>query len=129
MGRSRLPAHIRAMLPLSPATAPKRPTPVSEAISSLSEREFQSYVLEALHRRGWLTFVIPDMRRTNAGWPDVVALHAGRHVMLAWELKGEHTRVTPIQRAVITLLQDIPGVDARIIRPSMWPAVLEDLDR
>lgn len=110
-------------------TATKRPAPVSEAILSLSEREFQSYVLEALHRRGWLTFVIPDMRRTNAGWPDVVAIHTGRPVLLAWELKAEKTRVTPIQRAVITVMQSIAGVDARIIRPSHWPAVLQDLDR
>lgn len=101
--------------------------PLRAVWGAMSEREFQAHVVRSLRRRGWLVFVVPDMRKTLAGLPDLLCLHAGRDVMLAWELKREGGKPTPIQRAILTILDGIPGVDARIVRPSDWPALSEEV--
>ena len=94
-------------------------------LAAMSEREFQTVVVRGLRQRGWLCFIVPDMRKTLAGLPDLLCLHAGRDVMLAWELKTMKGKPTPIQSAVLALLDRIPGVDARIVRPSDWYALSE----
>lgn len=98
-----------------------------EILTAMSERDFQKHVVDALRRRGWLVFIVPDMRKTTAGLPDLLCLHAGHTVLLAWELKRESGKPTPIQRAVLALLGGIPGVDARIVKPSTWPALRDGL--
>ena len=70
-------------------------------------------------------FIVPDMRMTSAGLPDLLCLHAGREVMLAWEIKTERGKPTAIQRAVLAVLEGIPGVDARVVRPSDWRELSE----
>ena len=90
------------------------------ALEALSERDFQAHVVAGLRQRGWLVFVVPDMRKTLAGLPDILAIHAGRDVLLAYELKTMSGRVSPLQRAVIEIMAGIPGIDARVIRPSDW---------
>lgn len=97
--------------------------------ASLSEKQFQAIVVAGLRQRGWLVFVVPDMRKTLAGLPDLLCLHAGRDVLLALELKTVKGKATPIQLAVLELMSRVPGVDARIVRPSDWSAILEELDR
>lgn len=101
--------------------------PLRAVWASMSEREFQRIVVDGLRRRGWLVFVVPDMRKTLAGLPDLLCIHAGRDVLLAWELKRETGKPTPIQRGVLAILDGIPGVDARIVRPSDWPALSEEV--
>ena len=115
--------------PVQGRTAVLRRTAVSPVLKAMTERQFQKQVTDALGKRGWIWWHVPNMRQTTAGLPDIIAIHAGRPVVLAWELKREGGKATPIQQAVINVMQGIPGVDARIIRPSDWAAVLEDLDR
>lgn len=89
-------------------------------LDAMSEREFQKHVRESLEARGWLCFVIPDMRRTRAGWPDILAVLPGHPCLLAWELKTQTGHVRPDQETVLIALSDVPGVDARIVRPRDW---------
>ncbi len=95
----------------------------------MTEKAFQALVLDALRRRGWICFVVPNMRMTTAGLPDILALHVGRPILLALELKKMGGKATSIQKAVIEILSRVSGIEARIVYPNMWPALLEELDR
>lgn len=103
--------------------------PLSAVYGAMSEREFQKHVVDALKQRGWLVFVIPDMRRTLAGWPDLICLKSDWDMMLALELKREKGgRVSAKQREVLTILGHILGVVTRVLRPSEWPPFLAWID-
>lgn len=91
-----------------------------EALSALSERAFQAMVVAGLRERGWLVWVVPNMRMTAAGLPDVVAVHPDRDVCLFWELKTQRGRVRPAQTVALAALARVPGIDARILRPTDW---------
>jgi hypothetical protein len=116
-------------------TAPKRArvvsgaTPAEMALVALSEAQFQRIVRADLERRGYVVWVVPMMKLTTAGLPDVLAWHPARPgVLLAWELKRERDfRVTPKQRAAIDHLATVDGIDARIVRPSDWRALSEEV--
>jgi hypothetical protein len=95
----------------------------SAILASMSEKEFQRAVVKTLKRQGWRVFVVPDMRKTLAGLPDLLAIHARHHILLAWELKATKTRVTDMQLATLATLAFVPGVDARIVRPKDWDAL------
>lgn len=105
-----------------------RKDPLRAVWAALTEREFQSNVVYGLRKRGWRVFIVPDMRRTEAGLPDLICIHANWDLMLALELKSETGRVRPEQRDVMAIMHQIPGVYAQIVRPSEWPGVLEWLD-
>lgn len=103
---------------------------VSAVIDGLSEREFQTWLRAALRDRGWVVYVVPDMRKTLAGLPDLIAIHLGKPGrLLAWELKSTKGRIRPEQRVVIDHLRTVPGVDARIVRPSDWDELIAEADR
>jgi hypothetical protein len=94
---------------------------------SLSEKTFQAQVRKTLESLGWQCFVIPDMRKTLKGWPDLFAIHPDYPRALSWELKSQGGRVLPHQAAVRAIMAALPGVDARILRPSEWPEVRDRL--
>lgn len=125
--------------PLTPSTGRKRPKSTKDTFGSpqgalsavyatMSEREFQKHVVDYLRRQNWVIFHVPNMKMTTAGLPDLLCMGHGRSVMLALELKRETGRVTPAQRDVMQMLDRVPGVVARILRPSMWPDFRDDLD-
>lgn len=68
------------------------------------------------------------MKLTTAGLPDVLAINPGWDLMLAWELKTEAGKVTSAQRAALDTLGRLPGVYARVVRPSEWPALRDWID-
>jgi hypothetical protein len=101
-------------------------TPRDVVLESMSEKAFQKAVVDGLKQRGWLVFVVPDMRMTTAGLPDIIAVAPGR--VLFWELKRERGgRIRPEQQVVIDALPPGSTVDARIVRPSQWAEVEEVL--
>ena len=108
---------------------PKPPPGVSPALLALSERAFQAHVVGSLKARGYLVWTIPDMRKTLAGLPDIIAVHPTRvpRRVHFWELKRVTGKVRPEQEIALAALGDIYGVDARVIRPTNWAATLEDL--
>lgn len=94
------------------------------ALSRLSEREFQRIVRGVLESLGFVVWVVPNMKLTTAGLPDLLFWHPGRPgVLHAWELKTLTGTPTPKQRAALAHLATVPGVDARIVRPPDWPAL------
>lgn len=100
------------------------------ALSALTEAQFQRIVRAHLERRGYVVWVFPIMKRTMAGVPDLTFWHPSRPgVLHAWELKRE-TRyvVSPAQAAAIAHLATVPGIDARIVKPSDWPALRDELE-
>lgn len=101
-------------------TAPQRA--LSVVLGSMSEKQFQRYVVDGLKRRGWIVWVVPDMRRTAAGLPDIIAVHPTQvpRRVLFWELKTMRGRVRPEQKIALAALNDVYGVDARVIRPDDW---------
>lgn len=97
---------------------------------TVSERQFQQVVRKALEDRGFTCWVVPNMKLTVAGLPDILAWHPRLPgLLLALELKRERdARITPAQRAALAHLETVPGIDARILRPSGWRRLLEVLD-
>ena len=109
-------------------------TPVWEAMSEAEFRE--QHVIPGLRQRSFAVWYVPDSRRLEAGLPDIIALGPldgrGPLRLLFLELKRQRKRqgrVRPRQQEVIAYLQQVTGVDARIVRPADWPAVLEEIDR
>jgi hypothetical protein len=93
----------------------------AKAPPALTEAQWQERVVDLATWRGWRCFHVYDSRRSTAGWPDLVMLRGDR--MLAWELKRDTGRATRQQLEWLAALSLIPGVDARVVRPSDWPAV------
>lgn len=120
----------RSYRALEPSTAPKTDEGVSVALLALSEARFQRIVVGYLRLRGWTCWTVPNMRLTTAGLPDVLAWHAGLPgLILALELKRERDyRVTPAQTVALAHLETVPGIDARILRPSGWERLRDTLD-
>lgn len=92
--------------------------------ASLSEKAFQAEIVELARLRGWVEFHQFDSRRSREGWPDLVLIRPPR--VLFWEVKSEHGRATEDQLATLAALQDC-GLEARIVKPSDWASVQEQL--
>lgn len=97
---------------------------------AMTEHELQGFVEDALTNRGYIWWHVVDPRLMRAGLPDIIAVHPTREPrrVLFWELKTMRGKVTDKQAdALRALRRDIPGVDARLVRPSDLTALLEDL--
>ena len=83
--------------------------------SMTTEAAFQVHVVGLLRRYGWKSYHTRDSRRSDPGFPDLVAVRAGR--LLAIELKTLRGRATEEQMAWLTALNEVEQVDAFILRP------------
>ncbi len=108
--------------------------PADAILATMSERDFQRHVVGTLRDCSYAVWVVPDMRKTRAGLPDIVALgpvagpRSGPLRLLFWELKSQRGRVRPEQRNVIEYLQMVAGdIDARIVRPADWVALRDEI--
>lgn len=90
--------------------------------SEVSEAQFQRSVTDALSLFGWLWYHTHDSRRSNKGFPDLVAVRGQR--VLYVELKREDGRVTVEQSTWLQRLKDA-GQSAYVLRPSQMDAFLE----
>ena len=90
----------------------------------MTEKQFQSHLVQYAKNRGWLVYHTYDSRRCEPGFPDLVLV---REVVLYRELKSEKGRVTPAQRkwgdALLTA-----GQDFKIWRPALLPAIYKELN-
>lgn len=108
--------------------APKAPKALSVVVKAISEAAFQRQVKNVLRAFGYVVWTFPIMKRTVAGVPDLTFWSPNRPGRLHfWELKTEKGRVRPEQVAAIAHLATVPGVDARVVRPSEWPALRDQL--
>lgn len=110
--------------------------PVTVA-NALSERSFQSQVIDLAKQAGWSVAHWHDSRRQvrpgvhvgdkdAAGFPDLVICRPPE--LMVVELKAEKGRLSVAQREWLRLL-DLCGVETHVYRPSDWPAVNERLQR
>jgi VRR-NUC domain len=81
-----------------------------------SERDLQAATLELLRRRGWRAYHTFDSRRSEPGFPDIVAVRAG--VLLAIECKTDAGVVSPDQAAWLLEFGRVRIVDAIVLRPA-----------
>ena len=84
-----------------------------------SEAMLQAVVITMAERLGFLTYSIPDSRRTNPGYPDVHIV--GHGVSVYVECKTAKGRVRREQKTWLAELQRA-GIPAMILRP-------KDVDR
>jgi len=90
-----------------------------------TEKQFQAAVVELARLTGWLCFHTLDSRRSEPGFPDLVAIRPPRVLFI--ELKVEKGRLSRAQEHWLKLLRLVPCVEVFVWRPSDWPAVREVL--
>ncbi|MCC7372598.1 MAG: hypothetical protein IT306_29560 [Chloroflexi bacterium] len=92
-----------------------RPDPLVLAAASLTdEAAFQVRVVELLTRHGYSVFHPYDSRRSEPGFPDLIAIRGGR--LLAIELKVGRRRVTDDQARWLRLFDGVREVQALTLR-------------
>ena len=103
---------------------PRVPNSAVDALSGVvTEAQWQNTVVEAAKLFGWWVFHDHDSRRNQAGFPDLVLIRPPRVMFL--ELKRETGKVSKAQKGVLDMLDECPGVEADVARPSNWPALVE----
>ncbi len=93
----------------------------------MSEKQFQSQVLQLAKLSGWLTYHTHDSRRSAPGFPDLVLVKAP--LVLFAELKSARGKLRPEQEAWLEALRGCRTVGARLWRPSDWPEMKETLSK
>jgi len=102
---------------------------LDEVYGTMSERELERHVREALEDRGFVVWHVVDSRMLAAGMPDVMAYGAGLpEMVLLWELKTGSGRLRAAQARALDHLRRVPGLDARVVRPADLPWLLAALD-
>ena len=72
---------------------------------AITEKEFQSQVLEEAATYGWIAYHTYDSRRSQPGFPDMVLSRPDSPVIMA-ELKTENGKVTSAQREWLRNLRE-----------------------
>ena len=88
---------------------------------AMSERDWQTTVVDAARKAGWLTWHSYDSRRSYPGFPDLMMVRGP--MLLALELKTEKGKVTVQQQEWIDALKKVRIVSADIARPHHWPDI------
>lgn len=95
----------------------------AELDAAMSEKEFQQQVVDFARLKGWRVFHAFDSRRSAAGFPDLVLVRNGHLAFL--ELKTSKGRITAEQEQWIDDLNEVPAIDARVLRPQHWTEIEE----
>ena len=82
-----------------------------------SERDFQEAVTGMAEGYGYITYHTFDSRRSDAGFPDIVAVRPGRIVYI--ELKAMQGRLSDAQREWLAAL-NAGGGEVFVFRPCCW---------
>jgi hypothetical protein len=72
-------------------------TTTTSPLSAITEKDWMRTVLEGFTVNGWWTYHAHDSRRSQPGFPDVVAVHAPTKRVVFVELKTERGRLTADQ--------------------------------
>lgn len=93
------------------------------ASNNMSEAVFQAQVKELAQLFRWHVYHTHRSQYSEAGFPDLICVRDG--VIVALELKTETGKVTAEQTTWLAELGEVPGVTARLIRPSDFDDVKE----
>ncbi len=100
-------------------------TPSLTAISSvgarINEKQFTQQVLDAARYLGWLCYHTYDSRKSEPGFPDIVATHACYGTFYA-ELKTHRGKVSDAQQLWIDRLRE-GGERVFLWRPYDWDEI------
>lgn len=98
---------------------------------AMTEKQFQDQIVRFARLHLWKTFHPYDSRRSTAGFPDLTLARIGMGDDEDWttqlvffEVKRQTGRVTEAQAMWIRVLDNAPGVVARVVRPSDWDAIV-----
>jgi VRR-NUC domain len=91
----------------------------------ITEKHFQAQVLRLAKITGHKVFHDYNSQRSEPGFPDLVIVkHTMKRPIFA-ELKTETGQLTEDQWAWRLVLDEMPGVDYRLWRPSSWDEIEE----
>ena len=86
--------------------------------TAMREKTLQEAVEALLRLCGWLYVHVYEMRRTNPGFPDILAIRGERCVAI--ELKSARGALTPAQADWLDRFRGVPGVEVYVFRPADW---------
>lgn len=95
---------------------------------AVSEKDWQQQVRDLLRLNHWHAYHTHDSRRSDAGFPDVFALHPGSGDRFVAELKTEKGKATPAQLEWLAWFETC-GIDAYLWRPSDVDRVIERVSK
>lgn len=90
---------------------------------AISEEAFQRQITDLATICGWLWHHVPDSRRSNPGYPDLVLCHPRHGRIVFVEVKTERGRVSHAQHVWGGALRSA-GCDHRVWRPRHWDEVV-----
>jgi hypothetical protein len=96
---------------------------LARVLTAQSETQFQAAIMRTAKLFGWLAYHPWLSVKSAPGWPDVTLVKPGR--MLMFEVKSEKGRLTTTQAAWLEILNTVPGITARCVRPSDWGDIVE----
>lgn len=101
----------------------------------VSERQFQEQIVALARLNGWRVHWTWNSLHSPKGWPDLALCRLNPTArgttseLVFLECKTERGRLTEAQRDWLFILGAVPGVVARVVRPSDWPDIVELLSR
>ena len=105
----------------------------SRLYREIREDEFQAWVYVAARDRGWVVFATRRSRTTPEGEPDLRMISPpnskGVRKYLVVELKTERGKLSPAQEETLRMLDECPGVEWAVWRPSQWESILKELEK
>ncbi len=91
----------------------------------VSERDFAQLVVDFAQLRGWRVYRTWNSRHSPEGFPDLVAVRAGRLVVA--ELKTTRGKLSAAQQDWANALAQTTGCEYFTWRPSDWDEIEETL--
>ena len=102
----------------------------------LTEGAFQAQIERVARELGWLVYHGPPnvvrcprcrrevFRWTEPGFPDLVLVHPARRLAVFWEVKQQHGAVREEQETWLAALSRAQVIEARVVRPRDWSALV-----
>ena len=94
------------------------------AFGAMKEKDLQSAVLNVLDWMGWLMYHTFDSRRSQPGFPDLVAVRGSRIMFV--EFKAEKGKVSDAQEEWLTTLAHAHD-EVYVVRPSTEEAFYQNV--
>ena len=116
-------------------TTDARRTLLREIEGQISERMFQQQIVDLARLNSWRVYHTWNSKHSPSGWPDLAlarlcpSQRGTTTELIFFECKTERGRLTEAQRDWLFVLGAVPGVVARVVRPSDWPEIVALLSR
>jgi hypothetical protein len=103
----------KGIVALTTVNSTKQP---AHSASGITERQWLRQLTDVAKTLGWRPYHTQFSKWSEAGWPDLALCKPPR--LLLVELKSEHGDVTPAEHEWLTMLEQCPGIDVYLWRPS-----------